>query len=68
MTIENYYEKNIIKINVDFYEFCERFGIICDNFTENDIKNDEKTDFIKKITADMLKKEQLNRLGAKKLL
>lgn len=63
-----FYELNVRILGIDFYEFCERFGIICDNYTDFDIKNDEKTDFIKKITADMLKKEQLNRLGAKKLL
>jgi hypothetical protein len=68
MTTKEYFDAEISKINVDFYEFVERFGIICDNFSENDIKNDEKTDFIKKKCADMLKKEQLSRLGAKKLL
>ena len=64
MSDEKFYELNVRKLGVDFYEFQERLAI----FLENDADSADNHDEAKLIVLAQLKKEQLSKLANKKLL
>ena len=64
MSDEKFYELNVRKLGVDFYEFQERLAI----FLENDVESADNYDEAKLIVLAQLKKEQLSKLANKKLL